>query len=100
LIITQPYTGTWGASPWDNFETEAGFTMTFNMATSNDQADSIGTGMISLSSLAVQVAGQPIGITETQLATAMKIQGAGAVRGGALSGTDLDIAGTGVFARL
>lgn len=100
LIITQPYLGQWGSAPWDSFETETGFTMQIQLQTSNDQADSIGTGMISLQSLSVQVQGQPIGISESALVAALKIQGSGAVRGGLLGGEDLNIVGTGVYARL
>lgn len=100
-ILTQPYALDWGAAPWDSFEAKNGVTMTFNMQTTEDRADSIGVGMLSLSGLSVQVQAQPIGnLTEDHVLAKMKLQGAGAARGVSLSGDDLNIVGTGVYARL
>lgn len=100
-VITQPYTFSWGAAPWDALEAKEGISMTFNMTLNDDTADSIGVGMLSLGNLAVQVQAQPAAeITQAALLAKMKVQGAGAVRGASLAGDDLDISGAGVFARL
>ena len=53
-----------------------------------------------ISSLTATAKAQPMGPDLAALMTALLLQGAGATRGRSLAGTDLDLAGTGVFVRL
>lgn len=100
-VITQPYAAAWGASaPWDDFEFEEGAEVSFQLALNDNRTDSQGTGMVSLQSLTVSVSGKPVGPSDDDVAAAMKLQGAGAVRGASLGGDDLDLSGTGLYFRL
>lgn len=100
-IITQPYTAAWGASPpWDSFTSKEGLEMSFNMSLEDQLTDSAGLVTQKLSSLSVQVAGQPIGPAESDLLTKLGLQGSGNFRGKSMAGDDLNISATGAYARL
>lgn len=99
-IITQPYTGTWGAAPWDSFSSKNGFRASFAMGLAAIEDDACGVIGRRLTSVRAQVSGQPTNATELMAFTALKLQGAGAGRGRSLTGPDFDLTGTGVFARI
>jgi hypothetical protein len=97
-IITQPYSGAWGATaPWNSFQTKDGFKIDFDLQLEPVQCDGLGTISRRLKSLAVTVKATPLGISESQLITKLLVQGAGASRGRSLAGDDLVITGTGVY---
>lgn len=100
-VITQPYTAGWGASaPWDSFTSKEGLQMSFNMSLEAQLTDSAGLITQKLSSLSVEVTGQPIGPAESDLLTKLGLQGSGNFRGKSMAGDDLNISATGVYARL
>jgi len=97
LILTQSYVFTWGSSPWTALETIDGFKWDFPMATEDVVDDKGGRIGRRITNLGCNVACQPIGITETDLTTALLLQGSGAQRGARLGGvTDFVMTGTGV----
>jgi len=99
-ILTQGYSGAWGAAPWDSWQTKAGFSVNFETAWEDVTSDALGVVTKRLKSLKVTAKAQPLGFTEQQILEKLLIQNTGAVRGRSLSGADLNIAGTGVYIRL
>jgi hypothetical protein len=99
-IITQPYALTWGAAPWAGIYTKKGVTVDFAMGLEPVEDDASGILTYRFSSLAVTAKAQPMGPDLDALMTALKLQGAGAVRGRSLAGSDLNIVGTGIYVRL
>ena len=97
-IITQPYSAAWGSSPWDSFETEDGFTIDFDLSLDDIRTDSDGIIDKRFGGLAVNARCVPLGVTDAQILTAMRMQGSGAARGGSLNtnSNDLVVSGTGV----
>lgn len=93
-IKTEPVTAAWGAAPWDSFQTRDGFVISHEMAFKEIETDSEGIVDMMLSKIAIRAKARPIGITEADLLTALKIQGAGNARGKSLSGSDLVITAT------
>lgn len=87
-IRTVPYTATIASGPvgFASFRTIAGFTIDFDMSTKPIETDTDGTVDMVFESLAVNVKCQPLGMTEANLVSAMKIQGAGSKRGSSLQG--------------
>lgn len=78
-IKTLGYKAAWGASsPWDEFFSEAGFSVNFSSSFENVPADGHGTVDMRLTGLSVEVSGIPIGVAFADVATKMKFQGAGA----------------------
>jgi hypothetical protein len=77
------YVGTWGASPWDAFEQEAGFRVTFNVASTPDVVSGATHDMI-FDDVTCQIAAVPVGITEAQLLAAMDLDDANFLPGAAL----------------
>jgi hypothetical protein len=92
-IITQPYTVTWGAT---TFETVGGVTIDISAGMDNVTVDSEGIVDMTLQTVTATARMQPLGLTETQLLTAAKVQGAGAGRGKSLGNgaSNLVVAGT------
>lgn len=102
-ILTQPVVANWGnAAPWASFNTKLGFKIDFAMTLDPYVVDSVGLLSRRFSALVVTAKATPIGITEAQLAEQLRIQGTGAARGRSLStyGQDLNLSGTGFYARL
>lgn len=99
-IITQPYTMAWGSSPWASFATKAGVKVGFALQLEAVETDADGILTRKLAGLKVTARAQPMGISTAQLLSALAIQGATAVRGRSLSGSDLNISATGVYVRL
>lgn len=82
-IVTQPYFGNFGAVAGLNgaFETEDGWTISFDLQTEARQVDSLGTIDYKFKSISVMAKCVPIGPTAAQLLSAAKIQGGTARRG-------------------
>lgn len=100
-IITQPYSGSWGAvAPWDDFSTKNGFTASFPMELEPIQDDACGVIGRKIRSVRAEVRAQPTNVDEAAMLTARKLQGAGAGRGRRIAGDDLNITGTGVYVRI
>ena len=102
-IKTQPYTAAWGgSSPWSSFQSMDGFRVSFDLGLSEIVTDSDGLVDMTVRDLAVRCRCRPMGITEAQLVTALKLQGTGNSRGRSLnSGSNsLVITGTGVSVTL
>jgi hypothetical protein len=99
-IITQCYGAAWGSAPWDDFATKTGFTVDFGLTLEPVETDCGGVLTRRLVGMTVSAKAQPIGISESDLLTALKLQGTGAERGRSLAGEDLNITGTGVYIRL
>lgn len=99
-IITQPYSLTWGGAPWAGIYTKSGITIepSLDLAAVEDDASGILTRRIS--KIGFTAKAQPQGIDFAALRAALNIDGAGAIRGRSLAGSDLNIEGTGVYMRL
>ena len=100
VILTQPYTAAFGgATPWDNFETEDGIEVAFDMQFAPRKTDSQGTVDIRLSGFGVTATFTPVGISEQQYNALIGIQGTGVARGASIGGVanTLTITGTGVY---
>lgn len=99
-IVTQPYTASWGSAPWDSFSSKNGFRVSFPTTLSPIEDDACGIIGRRLSSVRAEVRGQPTNVDEAAALTALKLQGAGAGRGRRLTGTDLNLVGTGIYVRV
>lgn len=94
-IKTQPYTATWGTvDGFADFETEDGFTVSWDVATQEMKTDTAGIVDIRLTQIAVMVKCVPIGPTAAQIQAALHYQGAEA-RGHSLAGVGDDLVITG-----
>lgn len=88
-IKTLGYKGAWGASsPWDEFFTEAGFSVNFSPSFENVRADGHGTIDMRLSALSVEVSAIPVGIALADVFTKRKFQGSGNALGSSKVGSD------------
>lgn len=100
-ILTQPYSGSWGASaPWSSFSTKAGFTCAFPVTLAPIEDDACGVIGRRLTAASATCTAQPTNADEAALLDALKLQGTGAGRGRRLTGDHLNITGTGVYVRL
>lgn len=102
-IITQPYTCSFGAAtPWNNFETEDGVEISFDMKYQPRKTDKSGTVDLRLSGFGVTAKFTPVGISEEQYNSLIGIQGTGVSRGATIGGgaNTLIVAGEGVHFRL
>ena len=100
-IITQCYGAEWGEeAPFDDFATKEGWELDFPMTLEAVETDCQGVLTRRLVGVAATAKAQPLGISESELRTKRKIQGAGANRSRSLAGDDLNITGTGVYIRL
>lgn len=98
-IKTQPYTVAWGSTPpWNSIDTAEGVEVDFNLGITPISTDSVGIVDLRFQQLGVMAKLIPLGPTEAEILTALKIQGVGAARGRSLlaSAEDLVISGTGV----
>lgn len=99
-IVTQPYQATWGGAPWDAFQSKNGWRVSFPIGLAEISNDADGIIGRRLTSVAAEVRGQPTAFSETDILTALKLQGAGAGRGRRIAGANLDLVGTDVFVRI
>jgi hypothetical protein len=96
-VLTQAYVMSWGSSPWDSFRTREGIKVAFNMQITEDKADGIGHYDSIFRSLAVSAKAMPAGVSQSDVLTAMEIQGANSVQGKRITGTDLIVTGDGLY---
>ena len=95
-IKTVPYSAAWGSSsPWDDIETEDGWTISFDVGIEDRPVDSQGIVDGILTSVGVMAKCVPVGVTANQLLSLMKLQGTGIKRGTSLSGNAEDLTLTG-----
>lgn len=103
-ILTQEYTLAWGvATPWDDIETEDGATVSFNVNVEPVMSDRDGTIDMTLQSVEAMVRLVPLGISESQLLSLLKIQGSNVKRGAdmaTINSNAFNASGTGVYVRL
>jgi len=100
-VITQPYQLTWGAgAPWDAFTTDEGIAVKWNLANLEPvPSDAEGVLNYMFGGLDAEVDCIPQGPTEDDIAAALNLQGAGAVRGRSMNADahDLEIQNDGVY---
>lgn len=100
-IITEPMSAAWGASsPWNAFKTSDGWTIDFDLRLSPVVVDDEGLVDMTFDSLVVTAKATPLGITEANVITALKLQGAGATRGRSLQTGASDLVLTGASGRV
>lgn len=102
-IKTLAYASAWGiTSPWDDFATEGGWEIGFDLSLRDEQVDGLGTVDMTFQNLKVNASCIPIGPTPEQVLTAMDLQGSGNALGSCrvTTGDDLNISATGVYVRL
>lgn len=99
-ILTQPYLLTWGAAPWAGISSKNGISIDFSLDLAAVEDDASGVISRRIKAVSATAKAQPMGPDLSALMTALLLQGAGATRGRSLGGTNLDIAGDGVFVRL
>lgn len=99
-IITQPYAFTWGGAPWASLYTKDGITVSTSLSLEPITDDASGVITQRIGSLGFSAKAQPMGPGLSDFLSALTLQGAGAVRGRSLAGANLNIVGTGVYARL
>jgi hypothetical protein len=75
------YAAAWGSDPWDDFETEAGFKISFDLQLEDVLSDSYGIIDKSITGLSASATFTPQGISAEAVLSALGIQGAGAKRG-------------------
>ena len=91
-IITVPYTGTWGSTaPWDSIDSADGWTISFDVAMDDVTSDSYGIIDKTLGTVGVMAKCTPIGVSEANLLSLLRIQGAGVARGASLSSNANDL---------
>ncbi len=99
-IITQPYAFTWGSAPWSSLYTKNGITVEPSLTLENIEDDASGVLTQRISAIGFTAKMQPVGPDLSAFLTALTLQDSGATRGRSLAGSDLNIQGTGVYARL
>lgn len=95
-IKTLAYSSAWGASaPWDDFLTEAGWEVAFDLQLAPKIVDGLGTVGMSLQSLAVTASAIPVGPTEAEVLAAM--QATGTLGASISTANDLVVSATGIY---
>ena len=86
------------AAPWDDIQTEEGWTISFDVALEPRKTDAFGTVDMTLGGVVATAKCVPVGISESELFDKLPLQGAGVRRGTRMSslGADLTIAGSDV----
>lgn len=88
-IKTLGYVAAWGATaPWDEFYSEAGFSVKFNTSFESVPADGHGTIDMRLSNLVVEVTGTPVGIAFADAVAKFGYQGSGFQLGASKAASD------------
>jgi hypothetical protein len=96
LIVTQPYTASWGAKTgFVDMDTLDGFNVEFNIGYSDDTTDAQGLINRRLKTVSARVRCNPLGPTRQQILAALEIQGAGAGRGVSRQANAADLTITG-----
>ncbi len=93
--VVEPWGAVWGAAPWDNFQTESGWTITPTMELSEQRVDNAGLIDLNVRALSVTAQATPIdtSLTEAVILAKLGHAGAGRIRGQSLAslGADLEI---------
>lgn len=98
-IKTLAYSSAWGGSaPWSSFNTEAGWTIDFDLQLAPQKADGIGTFDMTFQSLAVTAKAIPIGPTQAEILNA--VCGTAGLGASIATANNLNISATGVYVRL
>lgn len=106
VIWTAPWTAVWGAlgAPWDNIQTVDGWTIDFNLSVTPFEVDKDGIIDYTLDKLDVTAKCKPVAVKESDIVTAMQIQGTSAARGRSLQavsgGSNLVFSSSGAAAGL
>ena len=91
-IKTAAFSSAWGAvSPWDDFQTQEGWVISFEVSLDDVRTDTDGLVDKTLGNIGVMAKCVPVGISETQLLALLKIQDTGIARGVSLSGNSNDL---------
>ena len=91
-ILTGEISASWlGSAPWNLFSTKNGWRVRFAMTLTPVEVDSVGIITRRFSNLVVTAHATPIGIQESDLQTALYLQGAGAGRGRSLAANGADL---------
>lgn len=100
-ILTQPYEANWGnTAPWDNIRTKEGFKMKFGAKVEDVEVDGVGVPTKQLTGATAEVSFIPTDADEGDLLDAQKIQGTALGSSLQAAANDLNIIGTGFYARL
>jgi len=75
LIRKMQYTGAWGTTPWDAFETDIGFKVAFQVSSTPDKVQGVTNDYI-FDDLTATISALPVAISETQLMAAMSLDDA------------------------
>jgi len=82
---------TGASAPWDDIQTEEGWTISFDLSTESRMTDAQGTVEMTLGGVVATAKCVPVGISESELMDALPLQGAGIQRGTRLSGLGADL---------
>ena len=96
-IITDVYSNTWGSSPWDDFHTEDGWSISLGLSLRDEMVDGLGTVDMTFQEIQVTATGIPVGPTVDDVSLAQGINGVELGRSIQGLSSDLIIAGAGVY---
>jgi hypothetical protein len=81
-IVVQPYSATWGSvAGFSGFDTQDGWTISFNLSTEEIEVDSTGKIDIAFKSLEVMAKCTPVGPSSAQILAAANVQGLSGANG-------------------
>jgi hypothetical protein len=93
-IITAPYSVAWGATaPWSALTPKDAIKVSVKVDTDEVATDALGTLTRRLKAVSVTASLAPLNVSESDVLTALKLQGSGAARGAKLTGNNLVITG-------
>lgn len=92
-ILMAPYAAalTGASAPWDDIQTEEGWTLSFETALEPVKTDSLGTVDMTIGGVTAMAKCVPVGISESDLLAKLPLQGTGIRRGLRLSGLGADL---------
>lgn len=98
-IKTGAYASAWGASPWDAFQTEDGWEISFGMQLAEQAVDAFGTVDMTLQGLTVSAKAMPVGPAESDIMAKLAPNNA---LGGSIAAlaAALNISATGIYVRV
>ena len=102
-LLTQPIAVSWGVTaPFDSFYTKNGVKISFGLSLQNIDIDGYGILSKRISDLSVTAKLTPIGVQQSDLLNALKLQGSGAGIGRSIgsAGHDLNLSAPGFYVRL
>jgi len=100
-IKTLAYTQAWGAAvPWDSFDTEGGWEISFDLQTRDEEVDGSGVIDKTFQDLTVTASAVPVGPSPEDVVAAQDVQGEALGSCRAASGEDLNVFAAGVYLRV